>query len=485
MSRSSSDSGSGQIMSPTPFRLTDDLPSGVTVLEASAGTGKTYAIAGLVTRYVAAGMRLPQLLVVTFTRAATAELRDRVRRRLVGVAAHLDTVLAGGPAGSDDEVAAHLARGDDATVRQRLGHLHRALTEFDAATIATIHGFCQHVLHGVGLASDVERDAEFLEDQAELLDTVVDDVYVRTFRGLGEIEGAPTRSDLRQIAEAVVANPDAVIVPEDPEDRWVGLRVRLAHEIRAEVERRKRGSRLLSYDDLLTRLAATLRDPVRGPAARRRLRDQYRVALVDEFQDTDPIQWEILARTFGDDGSALVLIGDPKQAIYSFRGADVYAYLEAAGRAATRHTLVTNWRSDGSLLDAYNVLFDGAAFGDDRIPYREVAPPDHHRSSRLIGGEGSPLRIRVVTREAEGVRFYGRNRYAFADSAREHLARDLAAEIVTLLRAAPTLVERRPDGSERKDPLRPGDVAVLARTNDEAARVQRALHDVGVPAIIN
>ena len=90
-----------------------------------------------------------------------------------------------------------------------------------------------------------------------------------------------------------------------------------------------------------------------------RLRERYRVVLVDEFQDTDPVQWDIMRRAFGDGDAPLVLIGDPKQAIYAFRGADVYAYLEAANRADKRATLEVNWRSDQGLIDAYDALLGG------------------------------------------------------------------------------------------------------------------------------
>src|ERR1700683_4615716 len=111
------------------------------------------------------------------------------------------------------------------------------------------------------------------------------------------------------------------------------MRRRLAEAVRTELDRRKRMSGTLTYDDLLTRLRDALRDGERGPAACSRLSGRYDVVLVDEFQDTDPVQWEILALAFSE--STLVLIGDPKQAIYAFRGADVYAYLTAAKSAAS------------------------------------------------------------------------------------------------------------------------------------------------------
>ena len=130
----------------------------------------------------------------------------------------------------------------------------------------------------------------------------------------------------------------------------------------------------MTYDDLLTRLHSTLVGES-GEVAAARLRARYRVVLVDEFQDTDPVQWEIMRTAFGDGEGTLVLIGDPKQAIYAFRGADVYAYIEAARTAGTEATLTVNWRSDQGLIDAYDALFGGAKLGHEGIVYRQVARP--------------------------------------------------------------------------------------------------------------
>ena len=129
------------------------------MLEASAGTGKTYTIAALAARYVAEGTPLEQLLLVTFTRMATGELRDRVRERLVS-AERGARAGAGRRRASDDEVVQLLADGPRDEVAQRRDRLRRALADFDAATIATTHGFCQEVLGGLGVAGDVEPDVD-------------------------------------------------------------------------------------------------------------------------------------------------------------------------------------------------------------------------------------------------------------------------------------------------------------------------------------
>src|SRR5438034_1593684 len=129
----------------TEFDLCGPLPRGVTLLEASAGTGKTFAIAALAARFVAEGIPAEQLLVVTFTRMATGELRERVRDRLVTAELGLGRALAGVAPPADAPVLERLADGRDSDVAARRRRLADAVSGFDAATIATTHGFRQHV----------------------------------------------------------------------------------------------------------------------------------------------------------------------------------------------------------------------------------------------------------------------------------------------------------------------------------------------------
>src|SRR5437763_6882497 len=349
------------------FDLCGPLPEGVTVLEASAGTGKTYTIAALAARYVAVGTPLEQMLLITFTRSATSELRDRVRERLVHYEQQLTRLVAGDPDPENDPLLTLLAQQDLALRRDRLS---RAIASFDAATIATTHGFCQEVLAELGTVGDLAPDTEFVEDVSDLLEETLDDLFLRRFA----LKDEPLfgRSEALRIARASALNPSASLEPRDePHGSPAAMRFRLADRIRSEFAARKRQRAVMTYDDLLTRL----RDILDGPnaqIARERLRSRYRVVLVDEFQDTDPIQWQILHRGFVHEGVTLVLIADPKQAIYAFRGADVYAYLVAAQTAATHRTLGVNRRSDQPLLDAYDALFGSPNLGHEGIVYSKV-----------------------------------------------------------------------------------------------------------------
>ncbi|MEX2621336.1 MAG: UvrD-helicase domain-containing protein, partial [Egibacteraceae bacterium] len=468
------------------FDVCGTLPTGVTVLEASAGTGKTFAIAALAARYVATGTPLEALLLVTFTRMATSELRERVRERLASAEHGLGLACAGIPVDTDDEVLTLLADATPEEIAVRRRRLAAALADFDAATIATTHGFCQHILAGLGVAGDVETDVTFLEDPRDLVDEVVDDLYVRRFHGQAD---APLfdLADARRIGQAVIDNPLAPLEPRDAHpDSPYAMRRRLAGAVRDEVERRKRRMKVLTYDDLLTRLAATLRDPARGPAACRRLQERYRVALVDEFQDTDPIQWEIMERAFASAPSTLVLIGDPKQAIYAFRGADVYAYLAAARQAGTKQTLGINRRSDQGLIDAYDALFAGSTLGHPGIAYRTVQAADANQQPRLTGAPGAALRVRVVHRDDGLVGLTRKTGCVNKPSGEAYVAADLAADVVALLHGEAHVLTRDARGIETgREPVRPGHVAVLVRTNRQAAQVRDALDALDVPAVIN
>ncbi len=448
-----------------PFDIRAPLPTGTTVLEASAGTGKTWTIGALVTRFVAEGEAvLDQMLIVTFGRAASQELRERVRSQLV----EAERALAGDDHDRGSELLALLLEGDDATRRLRHRRVVAALASFDAATIATTHQFCSLVLGSLGVAGDTDARATLVEDLDDLLVEVVDDLYLRAF-AFADDRPAFSHAEALSIARAAVGDPQARLEPVDAEPGTPhGRRVAFARTVRSELDRRKRRLGVLSYDDLLSQLAEALEDE--DAPARARMRRRWQVVLVDEFQDTDPVQWQVLDRAFT--GHArMVLIGDPKQAIYAFRGGDVVTYLDAAGTAGTQQTLSVNWRSDRPLLESFQAVLRGAALGDERIVVHDVTA--HHDGSRLSGApHDAPFRLRVVDRE-----LFGRRGSAplTVGQVRPHVARDLAHDVHALLASGATY-----DGR----PLEPRDVAVISYRHHDLATAQEALHAVGIPAVI-
>ena len=448
------------------FDLLGPLPAerSTTVLEASAGTGKTFALAGLVARYLAEGKAtLDQMLLITFGRAASQELRERVRCQIAAAVVAFDDPSTVG----DNELVASLLKGTDAQRAVRRQYLHDALAGFDAATIATTHQFCQLVLKSLGVAGDTTANVTLLESLDELVVEIVDDLYLAHF---GQQRDDPVLQyrDALRVARAVVNNPSTELRPRDPEPgSRAAVRVGFAEEVLAELDTRKRRLGVLGYDDLLSRLADALATD--HSPARARMHQRWPIVMVDEFQDTDPVQWQVIDRAFSG-RSTVILIGDPKQAIYAFRGGDIVTYLRAAETAGEKKTLVTNWRSDAALIDRLQVVLRGAQLGDPAIVVDEVEA--YHQGHRLAGApRNHPFRLRVVRRET-----LGRNglQNLPIDELRAHIGADLAADIRALLAAGATF-----DGK----PLQARDIAVIVERHKDASACFRALCDAGIPAV--
>ncbi|OBK70922.1 exodeoxyribonuclease V subunit beta [Mycobacterium sp. 1274761.0] len=448
------------------FDLLGPLPPArsTTVLEASAGTGKTFALAGLVTRYIAEGeATLDQMLLITFGRMATLELRDRVRRQIVDSVVAFDDPRQVG----DNQVIEHLLKcGDDERLLRRQ-RLRDTLAAFDAATIATTHQFCQTVLKSLGVAGDSDSGVTLVESLDELVTEIVDDLYLRHF-GHERDDPQLSHGDALRLAREVVKHPATELRPQDPPpDSRAAVCVAFAKDVLSELEIRKRRRGIISYDDLLTRLADAL-DADDSPA-QLRMHQRWPIVMVDEFQDTDPVQWKVIDRAFTK-RSTLILIGDPKQAIYAFRGGDIVTYLKAAETAGVRKTLNKNWRSDAALVQRLQTLLGGAHLGDPRIVVHDVEARYH--SSRLAGAPCTdPLRLRVVKRDLFGCK--GTRTIAISDL-RQHIPKDLAADIGELLTSGATF-----DGR----PLEARDIAVIVESHKDARACYRALCASGIPAV--
>jgi len=266
------------------------------------------------------------------------------------------------------------------------------------------------------------------------------------------------------------------------------VRLHAAHWVSRRFEQGKRRAARLGFDDLLSRLDEALHGEA-GARLAEQIARQYPVALIDEFQDTDPVQYRSFNRIYGDAGrreSALLMIGDPKQAIYAFRGADIHTYLQARRDSADAlYTLDTNYRSSDAMVGAVNRLFrhaeesgsDGAfrfaRDGDNPLPFHPVAAKGR---SEVLEVEGS-TQAALVGWRVDADEIPSKNAF------RARLAEATAGEICRLL----TLGQRGAAGFRRADgsltPLKPGDIAILVRTGSEAQWIRQALQRRGVSSV--
>jgi exodeoxyribonuclease V beta subunit len=240
---------------------------------------------------------------------------------------------------------------------------------------------------------------------------------------------------------------------------------------RRELPAAKQRRNILTFDDLLNRLYETLRGPG-GEVLRQTIGNRFAAALIDEFQDTDPVQWKIFQNLFGNGRHILYLIGDPKQAIYAFRGADIFTYLEARRSASNHYTLGKNWRSDRQLIEAANSLFarSDLPFVFPEIAFQAVESAADGEGELNLGDSGlapQPLQL-ICLSDDDGEKLS-------AENAREMAIEMLVTEISQLLTC----------GVQRKNsPIEPGDIAILVRSNREAEAVRQALVEHGIPGVV-
>ncbi|MCB1858336.1 MAG: exodeoxyribonuclease V subunit beta [Gammaproteobacteria bacterium] len=553
---------------------------GLNLVEASAGTGKTYTISGLYLRLVVElGLSVDKILVVTYTKAATAELRERIRRLLVDANSALEN------GSTTEKIGSELIR-RCADRRLACRRLQLAILDFDRANISTIHGFCQRMLADHAFESGAPFDTEILADQRRLVQEVVDDFWrlrvqdlapglidyllVKGFSpdGLASVlQGRLGRIYLerrgricpREMAsleevfhECFVQTRDCwrcdreaigrLLIESDglhrgryPKgsigtwmqamDSYLGdepgpwfeqfekfcstilaagvkrggepplhrffdhcdrlkesrtqllqaydqARVALLDELFAytgpELSRRKNDRGIQSYDDMLVDLHQALAQDREGALAEK-IRNSCRAALIDEFQDTDPLQYEIFHAVFGDGRQPVFLVGDPKQAIYSFRGADLFAYLRAGQNIENRYELTVNWRSTTQLVSAINIVFkqfDSPFYYSD-IKYSEVRVADKPQEPLNIAGEDS-----------SGLCLEFLSGPLTKEQAMELSSAACAAEIARLLALGANGV-----AGIGTRPLSAGDIAVLVRSHIQGDRVRQALEAHGIHSV--
>jgi len=350
-----------------------------------------------------------------------------------------------------------------------------------------MHGFAAQVRSSLGLSAAVDPDARLTTQVSDVVRTACADALATAAVAgvpLGEL---PTLDGLVRATEVVVGAPDMVLQPVPGTVGATAGEIRLYELVTASLANlrdRRVGSGTLGFDDVLVQLRDALRRPS-STGVLAALRSRFSVILIDEFQDTDSVQWEIFSTLFDRDdaGGALVLVGDPKQAIYRFRGADIDVYLGAVSESTgiRRFTLGTNWRSDGSAMRAQHLLFDGATFGDAAIGYVEVGAAAANEELRMTTAGGREPFPSLEVRVPVGSQLPRTARGPSSGKTGRILERDMVAHIRDLLDRA-WIPSSKDDSTPTR--LRPSHIAVLVTSTTQAHSAQAALWRQGVPAVI-
>ncbi|OEY67541.1 exodeoxyribonuclease V subunit beta [Marinobacter sp. X15-166B] len=596
--------------------------TGSRLIEASAGTGKTFTIALLYVRAVLAHGEIARvgrslapsdILVVTFTEAATEELRDRIRQRLAEAAGVFRQPAHPDPAGQVNGDPLYALRDsydpDSWPAQARL--LELAAESMDEAAVHTIHGWCNRMLKEHAFDSGGLFSQTLETDESELVAEVTRD-YWRTFvspldedaAGLW-LQAIPTPEALQTAASGLKKYlgllPAATHTPKELLGTLVAARRRVFATARAELpanvtdftailaEARNRkafnGSKLRSnhvenwlarltewaedheltppdlsdaawnrlsragmedawksgpapgdhpliaaveqlqavcatpvpaeqlklhacgwiaqrleqeklrraqmgFDDLLTRMDRALHGP-NGARLAARLRSQFPVAMIDEFQDTDPVQYRIFDRIYelktNDCASALLMIGDPKQAIYRFRGADIFTYLQAREATVGRHaTLPKNYRSASAMVDASNQVFGYAEKFAHRgaFLFREPDGAGHNPVPfSPVEANGREETLEIEGREVAGITFWTDATVATKERVLADTAAACASEIVRLLTLGQAGQAGFRAATGTLTPLRSADIAILVNNGTEARHVRAELDLRGVRSV--
>lgn len=563
---------------------------GERLIEASAGTGKTFTIAALYLRLLLGlgdeaayprAISVEELLVVTFTEAATEELRGRIRSnihelRIACLRGESDNPLY-------SALLAEIADKDDAAKTLLL-----AERQMDEAAVFTIHGFCQRMLSLNAFESGMLFEQQLIEDESRLryqacadfwrrhcypltrdIAAVIHDVWKgprdllksldRWLQGeapqlksppapnetlaerhqqiiaridslkqqwreqVGEIEGVLENSGLDrrkfnrgnqgkwmekvnawaqeetlsyQLPDALEKFAQSFLLertkaggepPVHPLFSAVEsllassltltdlVLARAMVEIRDAVAREKRRRGELGFDDMLSRLDEALRGDS-GETLASAIRQRFPVAMIDEFQDTDPQQYRIFRRIWRrQPETALLLIGDPKQAIYAFRGADIFTYMKARGDVAAHYTLDTNWRSSPGMVGSVNRLFSLSdnPFMFHEIPFLPVKAAAKNKGLRFTVDAADVPAMNVWLMPGDTV---GSGDY------QTFMAQLCATQIRDWLSAGQQGRAQLWRG-ETSRPVQASDITVLVRNRLEAAQVREALQTLGIPSV--
>lgn len=520
-------------------------------IEASAGTGKTFSITLLWLRLlVEKDLNVEQILVSTFTRAATAELKERLLASLRRAVTAAKALAEGAPTAPSLElqIIQNQLNAGPSSAKQISDHLAKALSSFDLAPISTIHSFCQALLKRHSLELGCDSQLKISQNCEEIGDEIRDDTLLpltdffnpdhhTLSQTAKKLESHPTakvhlpQATLEQLKDAwrqTLAQLHQELQSFTPKGKSKTLRKNIAklrlladasiwknpigktdrenfskeigggslmaiyeeagvlkrqietyelgHHFRSTLAARKNTLGMRSMNDLIHTVYEALQQgdaPDSGtesPLARA-VRSRLRAAIIDECQDSDILQIEVFKTIFGHPSTtSFIVIGDPKQSIYRFRGADLASYKDLAHNVTQAPQMRANYRSDEALIECLNNLYSpGFEFPDSRSPTAKtnyVPVTAHVKEARIIDPSCSKPLVFFHTSTT--------NR----DEAKEHIAKWVAKECARLLDGTTTIVDRH-SGTSR--PLQAGDIAILASNHRDLRSCREQLTAKGIP----
>ncbi|MFA9500133.1 exodeoxyribonuclease V subunit beta [Mannheimia sp. E30BD] len=558
------------------------------LIEASAGTGKTFTIANIYLRLLlgvgCVPLTVEQILVVTFTKAATEELKNRIRKNIQQCADFFKDKVA-------EEETAGKSYANNLTFLEQLypqiKDIHEALLrlsiaerEIDTASVFTIHGFCQKMLVQFAFESGVRFDLDLQPNQSDLLKKLSEEVWREQFYPQGVTESEIISAELitpesalsavRHYLSSELPEPKAFLnqyfseqlaeynrfidevksywkshseelieaIRQDlknkttlhggwyrpatfeagviamnqwansanrylPDEFYLFTSVKIAagtkkscepmdlpqlvknqafltaykeqfeHSLKSillyqfliglknKLANYKQSHPQRGFDDLLTMLNQALKNPQTGKALAQKIRSIYPFAMIDEFQDTDLTQYEIFSQIFMAEQSdnGFIMIGDPKQSIYKFRGADIFTYLRAAKQASEQFTLGKNWRSLPEVVQAVNNLFNFA---------NGEKPPFLYEDIGFHPVEADSNKGKLISEQGHFIC------YTSEKTKLDDVAEICAYQIHQQLNA----MSEGKFGIEKNGefkPFEPKDIAILVRKGSQAKRIKKAL----------
>jgi len=491
--------------------------SGSSLIQASAGTGKTYSIALLFVRLVLSGIKADSILTVTFTNAATSELKGRVINFLKNALTYLNDEKSADENKELFEIINDYKKSEGSdTVRDRLASAGR---DIDNIQIFTIHGFCKRIISENAFETGTLFNMDITANIDEIVQSAVESFWRREIQKIpkavleeispngwfsiekiaGLVKGRRSISDLKILPDCESETPSWETAGDlfNENERTstlcqdlVILFKRLLKEVNAGIEAETEKTGVVGFDDLLKVLESSLNDRRKKDVLIAAMKKKYKAVLIDEFQDTDVLQYQIFKTLFDNGHHALFFIGDPKQAIYSFRNADVFAYLKAGESVAEekRFTMNLNFRSSKRAVNAVSRLFDQKnPFEIEGIEFPKVTSSAEGENALMFKNEpvcGLGVRFmrsdKAEPFELSGSRTW-KNRKLKHEHAKNKAISDMCSSIIEMLESGSGYKIEEKNGPKN---IKPSDIAVLVNSNNDAELVKQAFSKCGIPFVM-